>query len=88
MAVEVPRLVRRLREVFGSGGEKVLTRRTGWTLEWDVRRSRITVTEGEGPGDGGESKSWSEQVGELPPNVQEVIASGGLEKWVKAQIQT
>jgi homoaconitate hydratase len=86
MGVEVPKLINRLREVFASGngnnsGEKVLTRRTGWTLEWDVRRSKITITEGEG-------ESWSQKVGELPPNVQEVIASGGLENWVKAQIQT
>lgn len=46
--------------------EKVLTRRTGWIFEWDVARSRVTVTEGEG-GD-----MWSQSVGELPPNVQEV----------------
>lgn len=87
MGVEVPKLIQRLREVFasssedGKSAEKVLTRRTGWELEWDVRRSKITVTEG-----GGES--WSQGVGELPPNVQEVIASGGLENWVKAQIGT
>jgi len=49
--------------------EKTLTRRTGWTLEWDVRRSRVTVTEKDG-------KSWSEKVGELGPNVQEIIAKG------------
>lgn len=46
--------------------EKVLTRRTGWTFEWDVARSRVTVTEGPG------GESWSQSVGELPPNVQEV----------------
>lgn len=62
-------------------GDKVLTRRTGWTLEWDVRRSKVTITESDG-------KSWSPKVGELPPNVQEVIAHGGLEKWVKVQIRT
>jgi homoaconitate hydratase len=28
----------------------------------------------------------SQKVGELPPNVQEIIARGGLEKWVKAEI--
>ncbi|PMD49497.1 homoaconitase [Hyaloscypha bicolor E] len=60
--------------------EKVLTRRTGWKFVWDVRRSKVSVTEGEG-GD-----TWSQQVGELPPNVQEIIARGGLEKWVKAEI--
>ncbi|KAI9768509.1 MAG: mitochondrial Homoaconitase [Geoglossum umbratile] len=89
MGVEVPKLIHRLREVFTTSssqdgkesGEKVLTRRTGWTLEWDVRRSKVTITESDG-------KSWSQKVAELPPNVQEVIASGGLEKWVKAQIGT
>jgi homoaconitate hydratase len=60
--------------------EKVLSRRTGWTLEWDVRRSRITVQEGEG------GPKWSQKVGELPPNVQEIISRGGLENWVKEEI--
>ena len=61
--------------------EKLLTRRTGWKLVWDVRRSKVHVQEGEnGP-------EWSQTVGELPPNVQEIIASGGLEKWVKRQIE-
>ncbi|KAL8668922.1 MAG: hypothetical protein Q9168_006464 [Polycauliona sp. 1 TL-2023] len=62
--------------------EKMLTRRTGWKLVWDVRRSKVDVQEGEnGP-------RWSQKVGELPPNVQEIIATGGLEKWVKKQIET
>jgi len=59
--------------------EKMLTRRTGWKLVWDVRRSKVIVTEGDG-------KSWSQKVGELPPNVQEIIARGGLEKWVQGEI--
>jgi homoaconitate hydratase len=60
--------------------EKALSRRTGWTLEWNVRRSQVTVKEGEnGP-------SWTQKVGELPPNVQEIIARGGLENWVKGDI--
>lgn len=60
--------------------EKVLTRRTGWTFLWDVKRSKVVVTEGPG------GETWSQKVGELPPNVQEIIARGGLEKWVKAEI--
>lgn len=60
--------------------EKVLTRRTGWKFVWDLRRSKVTVTEGEG------GPTWSQKVGELPPNVQAIIARGGLEKWVKAEI--
>ena len=61
--------------------EKQLTRRTGWKLTWDVRRSRVEVQEGPG------GPSWSQKVGELPPNVQEIIARGGLENWVKKEIQ-
>jgi homoaconitate hydratase len=77
MGLEVPRLVERLRESFGEG--KTLTRRTGWTLTWDVRRSQIEVKEHDGT-------TWTHRVGELPPNVQEIIAKGGLENWVKNAI--
>ncbi|ROW06204.1 hypothetical protein VMCG_04572 [Cytospora schulzeri] len=80
MGVEVPKLVQRLRETFG-GDKKAATKRTGWKFLWDVRRSKVTVTEGEG------GQTWSQKVGELPPNVQEIIARGGLEKWVKSQIE-
>ena len=82
MGVEVPRLVRRLRDTFprDDGAQPVLTRRTGWRLLWDVRRSKVVVTEADGA-------SWEQKVGELPPNVQDIIARGGLEKWVKAQIE-
>lgn len=59
---------------------KQLTRRTGWTLEWDVRRSTVTVQEGPS------GLEWSVKVGELPPNVQEIIALGGLESWVRKEI--
>ncbi|KAJ8059486.1 hypothetical protein OCU04_011147 [Sclerotinia nivalis] len=61
-------------------GEKILTRRTGWKFVWDVRRSKVEIQEGE------DGEKWSQKVGELPPNVQEIIARGGLEKWVKAEI--
>jgi homoaconitate hydratase len=111
MGLELPRLVQRLRENFGSStstvakgtitepthnkesldalkpaepamptAEKVLTRRTGWKLVWDVRRSRVEVQEGEG------GKRWSQKVGMLPPNVQE-IARFGLERWVKGELE-
>lgn len=78
MTLEVPRLVERLRETFKD--DKKPTRRTGWKLVWDVMRSNVTVTEGEG------GATWSQKVGELPPNVQEIIARGGLENWVKSEI--
>ena len=81
MGLEIPLLIQRLREHFTSiGAGKALTRRTGWTLTWDVRRSRIEVQEGKG------GPKWTYSVGELPPNVQEIIAQGGLEKWVKNAI--
>ncbi|RBR23979.1 uncharacterized protein FIESC28_03289 [Fusarium coffeatum] len=80
MGVEVPRLVERLRETYKNDSEKPLTRRTGWKLLWDVRRSKVVITEKDG-------SSWEQKVGELPANVQEIIARGGLEKWVKSQIE-
>ena len=64
------------------GTPRVLTRRTGWTLTWDVRRSKVEIDEGDG------KLTWSVKVGELPTNVQEIIAKGGLEKWIKSQIDT
>ncbi|KAK6821261.1 homoaconitase- mitochondrial precursor [Apiospora arundinis] len=79
MLVEVPKLVERLRATF-KGDEKVLTRRTGWKFTWDLRRSKVSVTEGEG------GETWTQKVGELPPNVQEINARGGLESWVKQEI--
>ncbi|KAI7141248.1 Homoaconitase [Hortaea werneckii] len=60
--------------------QQQLTIRTGWTFTWDVRRSEVIVREGEG------GEEWRQSVGELPPNVQEIIAKGGLEKWVRGQI--
>ncbi|CAK4034710.1 Homoaconitase, mitochondrial [Lecanosticta acicola] len=60
--------------------EKPLTVRTGWTFTWDVRRSQVLIKEGES------GQSWTQKVGELPPNVQEIIARGGLEKWVQKEI--
>ncbi|CAD6592539.1 MAG: mitochondrial Homoaconitase [Alectoria sarmentosa] len=60
-------------------GDKLLTRRTGWHFIWDVARSTVTIREDDG-------RTWSEGVSALPPNVQEIIACGGLEKWVKKEI--
>lgn len=87
MGLEVPRLVERLRAHFSSPSssagatERRPTRRTGWTLTWDVKRSVIEVQEGEN------GESWTEQVGELPANVQAIIAAGGLEAWVKEEVR-
>ncbi len=55
-------------------GEKVLTRRTGWKLVWDVGRSVVNVFDGEG------RSLLTGKVPEIPPNVQKIIAGGGLVK--------
>ncbi|KAF2462376.1 hypothetical protein BDY21DRAFT_331231 [Lineolata rhizophorae] len=59
---------------------KPLTIRTGWTLEWDVKRSLVNIIEGSS------GKTWSQKTAEMPPNVQEIVANGGLENWVKKEI--
>ncbi|RFU72118.1 hypothetical protein TARUN_10141, partial [Trichoderma arundinaceum] len=79
LGVELPALVHKLRETYKDEAEKVLTRRTGWKLLWDIRRSKVIITEKDG-------SSWEQKVGEMPPNVQEIIACGGLEGWVKTKI--
>lgn len=80
LTVEVPRLINSLREKYKNEPAQK-TRRTGWTLEWDLERSLVTVQEGEG------GEKWSQRVGELSENVQEIVARGGLEKWVRAKIE-
>lgn len=82
MTLELPYLIERLRDRFSSStGEKQLTRRTGWTLTWDVRRSSVVeVVESNG------RERWSQKVGDLPVGVQAVIAAGGLEAWCKAEL--
>jgi homoaconitate hydratase len=87
--LEVPRLVERLRAHFSGSGEtgqaeaqakQVLTRRTGWTLTWDVRRGVVEVQEGPS------GTTWAEKVGDLPPTVQAIITAGGLEAYLKSTI--
>jgi homoaconitate hydratase len=79
LLLEMPRLIVRLRETFANT-ERKLTRRTGWKFTWDVRLSQVTIQEGEaGP-------TWTQQAPALPPNLQDIIAQGGLEKWVKKEI--
>ncbi|KAK5629349.1 hypothetical protein RRF57_005064 [Xylaria bambusicola] len=80
LTLELPKLVERLREAFKDDAEKPLTRRTGWKLLWDVRRSKVTITQKDGT-------SWEQKVGEMPPSVQEIVAKGGVVKWVQSKIQ-
>ncbi|OJD11098.1 homoaconitase [Emergomyces pasteurianus Ep9510] len=78
LGLEVPRLIERLRATFGS--DKMLTRRTGWTLTWDVTQSVIQVQEGEN-GD-----HWEEEVGEFAEKLQDIVVKGGLTDWIKHEI--
>jgi homoaconitate hydratase len=78
LGLEVPRLIERLRATFTS--DKLPTRRTGWTLTWDVARSVVKVQEGK------DGDCWEEKVGEFPENLQEIVAKGGLENWIKHEI--
>lgn len=80
MTIELPDLVRHLRESFKDDPSKPLTRRTGWRLLWDVRRSKVVVTKKDG-------SIWERKVGEVPPNIQD-IAKAGLEQWVKEKIKS
>ncbi|KAI9775547.1 MAG: mitochondrial Homoaconitase [Geoglossum umbratile] len=79
LGLEIPRLIERLRAMFTSS-DKLPTRRTGWTLTWDVARGVVKVQEGEN-GD-----HWEEKVGEFAENLQEIVAKGGLENWIKHEI--
>ncbi|KAJ5728248.1 hypothetical protein N7493_004578 [Penicillium malachiteum] len=81
VSLEIPRVIERLRARFADDANGAqLTRRTGWTLTWDVKRSLVEVKEGE------TGETWTEQVGELPANVQAIIAAGGLESWCKEEV--
>ena len=78
-SLELPRLVERLRAIFPSS-DKIPTRRTGWTLTWDITRNVVEVQEGKN------GERWEEKVGEFPENLQEIIAKGGLVEWIKHEI--
>lgn len=89
LSLSVPRLIEHLRTYFASQAKKgdgegerkpVLTRRTGWTLTWDVRRSVLEVREGP------DGMTWTEKVGELPTTIQAIIAAGGLEAFTQAEV--
>ncbi|GMM27984.1 homoaconitate hydratase [Martiniozyma asiatica (nom. inval.)] len=79
LTLELPALVEMLRKENVSGGE--LTKRTGWTLKWDVKKSLVTVKNAKG------EKVLSQKVGELGTNLQDIIIEGGLEGWVRAQLK-
>ncbi|KAM0248813.1 hypothetical protein ACHAQJ_009324 [Trichoderma viride] len=77
LGLESPRLIERLRATFK---DKIPTRRTGWALTWDIKRSVIEVQEGP------DGEKWEEKVGEFAESLQDIIAKGGLENWTKHEI--
>ncbi|KAK6198908.1 homoaconitase mitochondrial precursor [Scheffersomyces amazonensis] len=80
LTLEIPPLINKLREIYQDSKE--LTIRTGWLLNWDIPSALVTVKD----------KATGElilqhKVGELGTNLQEIIVQGGLEGWVKNEIQ-
>ena len=52
-------------------------------MRWDVKQSKVTVKEGPGP----DAKVWTAVVGEMGGAVQDIYVKGGLESWVRSQIE-
>lgn len=80
LTLELPQLIEILRNEF-QNSDKELTRRTGWTLKWDIPKSIVTIKNAAG------EVVLTNKVGELGLNLQEIIIEGGLEGWVRAQIR-
>ncbi|CAK7896186.1 homoaconitase, mitochondrial [[Candida] anglica] len=79
LTLEIPDLIDQLRVKYKDSNE--LTVRTGWFLKWDVTKAEVIVTDSEG------NVVLSQKVGELGTNLQDIIVKGGLEGWVKAELQ-
>lgn len=79
LTLEIPDLINNLRELYKDADE--LTIRTGWTLKWDVPKALVEVKDAEG------NVVLTQKVGELGTNLQDIIVKGGLEGWVKAELQ-
>lgn len=84
LTLEIPNLIKLLRERFGEQAKNEPTIRTGLFATWDVKTATVTVTEGSPTGE----IVLKEKVGELGQSLQEIIIKGGLEGWVKAKIGT
>lgn len=78
LTLEIPSLINKLREKYA--GSEELTIRTGWFLKWDVTKNQVTVSDAQG------NVILTQKVGELGTNLQDIIVKGGLEGWVKAQL--
>ncbi|KAK9315335.1 hypothetical protein V1524DRAFT_85238 [Lipomyces starkeyi] len=82
LTLELPALISLLRQKF-KASEPELTRRTGLFIKWDVPNARVQVREGAEP----DARVVLEQkIGDLGPNLQDIIIQGGLEGWVKNEI--
>jgi homoaconitate hydratase len=79
LTLEIPDLINKLREVYKDSNE--LTIRTGWILKWDVTKAQVEVKDNQG------NVVLQQKVGELGTNLQDIITKGGLEGWVKAELQ-
>lgn len=79
LTLEIPALIDQLREKYNGSSE--LTIRTGWFLNWDVPNAQVTVA------DSDNNVILLQKVGELGANLQDIIVKGGLEGWVKAELQ-
>ncbi|KAK7204478.1 mitochondrial Homoaconitase [Myxozyma melibiosi] len=71
LTLELPALIALLRERY-EGAAPELTRRTGLFIKWDVTRARVQVREGK---DG--EVVLEQKVGDLGPNLQDIIIQGG-----------
>lgn len=77
LTLEVPSLINLLRDrEFGKQG---LTVRTGLRARWNVRAATVHVFENN-------QEILKQRVGELGRSIQDIIASKGLEQWVKKQL--
>jgi len=72
LTLEAPELVKDLKEKFGNGA---LTIRTGLKAQINFKKSEVEV----------EGKKY--EIGPVGIAAQELVISGGLENWVKEQIQ-
>lgn len=79
LTLEIPDLINKLREKYRDSNE--LTIRTGWFLKWDVTKAQVVVADSEG------NLILQQKVGELGSNLQDIIVKGGLEGWVKSELQ-
>ncbi|KAI5958596.1 LYS4 [Candida theae] len=79
LTLEIPDLIEKLRVKYQGSSE--LTIRTGWFLKWDVTKATVTVVDSDA------KVILQQKVGELGTNLQDIIVKGGLEGWVKSELQ-